>query len=207
MDNGIAALDSHLPGSSVRLIQHEGKIKKRGYIQLLVMNSGEAPVNVGPENVLASLADGTAVAIIPYERLLKEEKNRQMWAAIATGLAAASNSMSAANAGYSSGTITSNYGFATYSGYNSGQAFAAQAIANQQNQQLFDGLAARKALGKEALSVNMRTSTVDPNDMFDGTITFELPKEARSSKVDVPVTFLIKIGSDEHRIEALLKKR
>ena len=103
VEQGVAALDSQSETLSVRLIQHEGDVKKRGSIQLLVMNHGARPFNFGPENVTAKLADGTPVAIISYEQLVKEEKKRQMWAAVAAGLAAAGNSMSAANAGYVSG--------------------------------------------------------------------------------------------------------
>lgn len=149
MESGIAAVDNSTPGSSVRLIQAEGNLKKRGLIQLLVMNHGDTPFNFGPENVTAKLADGTPVAIITYEQLVREEKRRQTWAAVAAGLAAASNSMAAANSGYYHGTGTysgstfgtfgstpyqsSTFGTATVSGYDYGQAQVAQSIANQQN--------------------------------------------------------------------------
>jgi hypothetical protein len=82
MQSGIAAVDDSTPNSSVRLIQADGDLKKRGAIQILVMNQGDKPFNFGPENVTAKLADGTPVAIVTYEQLVKEEKRRETWRAL-----------------------------------------------------------------------------------------------------------------------------
>jgi hypothetical protein len=41
MQSGVTAIDDSSAGSSVRLIQAEGDLKKRGQIQLLVMNQGD----------------------------------------------------------------------------------------------------------------------------------------------------------------------
>jgi hypothetical protein len=223
MQSGIAAVDDTAPTSSVRLVQAEGDLKKRGQIQLLVMNQGDKSFNFGPENVTARLADGTPVAIITYEQLVHEEKRRQTWRAIAAGFAAAGNNMAAANSGYYSGTATysgstfgtfgstpysaSTFGTATYSGYNAGQAAAAQSIANAQNQATFARMAEQNAANMEALKAYMRTTTVDPQQMFGGSVTFELPKEARDSKADVPVTFVVTINGEEHKFDAILKRR
>jgi hypothetical protein len=223
MEGGLAAVDSHAAGSSVRLMQHEGDLKKRGAVQLLVMNHGDRQFNFGPENVTAKLADGTAVAIISYDRLVREEKKRQTWAAIAGGLAAAANSMNAANAGRVSGTAAyrgstfgtfgatpynaTTFGTATISGYDHGRAQVAQSLANQQNQQNFAAMAAQNEGRMEALKLNMRTTTVDPQQMFGGTVVFELPKSVHKGKSDVPVTFLVTIEGEQHAFEGLLKRR
>ena len=160
MESGVAAVDDSTAGSSVRLIQAEGTLKKRGAIQVLVMNQGDKPFNFGPENVTAKLADGTPVAIITYEKLVREEKRRQAWRAVAAGLAAAGNSMSAASSGYYSGTAhysgnsfgtfggtpynSSTFGTATYSGYNAGQAQLAQSGANAQILSSWNGTTTRR---------------------------------------------------------------
>ena len=68
---------------------------------VLIFNAGDKSFNIGSENVVLETEAGEPIAIIPYERLEKEVKNKQRWAAIATGLAAASNSIAASNAGYS----------------------------------------------------------------------------------------------------------
>lgn len=223
MQSGIAAVDDTAATSSVRLIQAEGDLKKRGEIQLLVMNQGDKPFNFGPENVTAKLADGTPVRIITYEQLVHEEKRREAWAAVAAGFAAASNNMAAANSGYYSGTAhysgstygsfgstpysANTFGTATYSGYNAGQAAAAQSVANAQNQATFAQMAENNAARMQALKVYMRTTTIDPQQMFGGAVTFELPSAVRDSKTDVPVTFVVMINAEEHKFEALLRRR
>lgn len=223
MQSGVAAVDDTTPGSSVRLIQTEGDLKKRGSIELIVMNHGDKAFNFGAENVTAKLADGTPVQIITYDQLVHEEKRRQVWAAIAAGLAAAGNSMSAANAGYYQGTTTytastygaigstsfnaNTYGTGTYSGYNAGQAALAQSVANAQNQATFARMAENNVSNMEALKAIIRTTTVDPQQMFGGSVMFELPKQARGSKTDIPVTFVVTINGEEHKFDAVLKRR
>lgn len=223
MDGGIGAVDAHGSNSSVRLIQAEGELKKRGVLQVIVMNHGEKSFNFGPENVTAKLADGTPVAIVTYDQLLREEKKRQTWAAVAAGLAAAGNSMSAANSGHYSGTATysgSTYGSfgstpyrsntvgtATVTGYNAGQAQVAQSLANQQNQANFARMSEQNASKMQALKVNMRTTTVDPHQMFGGSVTFELPKSARKQKAEIPLTFVVLIEGQVHSFDAILNPR
>jgi len=223
MEAGVAAVDDTTPGSTVRLVQAEGDLKKRGSIQLLLMNHGDKPFNFGPENVSAKLADGTPVTIINYEQLVREEKRRQTRAAIAAGLAAAGNSMNASNSGYYSGMATysgstygsfgstpyhaNSFGTATVSGYDYGRAQAAQSAANIQNQAIFARMAEQNASRMEALKAYMRTTTVDPQQMFGGTVMFELPKSVHQGKGDVPMTFIVSINGQEHEFGALLKRR
>ena len=223
MESGVAAVDDSTPGSSVRLIQAEGDLKKRGSIQLLVMNQSDKPFNFGTENVVAELADGTAVSIVTYDQLVHEEKRRQMWAAIGAGLAAAGNSMSAANSGYYSGTATyhgstygsfgstpyssTTYGTANVSGYDSGRAQAAQSLANAENQATFGRMAEQNASRMGALKSYMRTTTVDPQQMFGGRVIFELPKSVHQGKGDVPMTVLVTVNGEEHKFETVLKRR
>ena len=223
MQSGVAAVDDSTPASSVRLIQAEGDLKKRGVIELLVMNHGDKPFNIGPENVTAKLADGTPAAIITYEQLVHEEKKRETWTAIAVGLAAAGNSMSAANSGYYTGRVnysgstfgtfgstpyTANtFGTATVSGYDYGRAQAAQSLANAENQASFARMAESNSARMGALKAYMRTTTVDPQQMFGGSVTFELPKVAQQSETDVPMTFIVTINGEEHKFDAVLKRR
>lgn len=223
MEAGVAAVDDTMPRSTVRLIQAEGDLKKRGSIQLLLMNHGDKPFNFGPENVSAKLVDGTPVTIITYEQLVREEKRRQTWAAIAAGLAAAGNSMNAANSGYYSGTATysgstygsfgstsyhaNSFGTATVSGYDYGRAQAAQSAANAQNQATFARMAEQNAARMDALKAYMRTTTVDPLQMFGGTVMFELPKSVHRGKGDVPMTFIVSVDGEAHEFAATLKRR
>ena len=131
--------------------------------------------------------------------------------------------MSAANAGYVSGTASysgstfgsfgrtpyssTTSGTATYSGYDYGRAQAAQAIVNQQNQANFARLAETNAANMSALKVNMRTTTVDPQQMFGGTVIFELPKSVQSNKSAFPVTFVVTANGQQHTFESNFVRR
>jgi hypothetical protein len=223
MESGVAAVDDFTAGSSVRLVQPDGDVKKRGSVGVLVMNRGDKPFNFGTENITATLADGTPVAIITYEQLAHEERRRETWAAIAVGLGAAANSINAANAGHYYGTgmytgstfgsfggtpySSTTYGTATISGYNAGQAAVAQSVANQENQANFDRMAEQNSANQKALKSYMRTTTVDPQQMFGGSVIFELPKAAFQMKGDVPVIFVVTINGEQHRFDAVFRRR
>lgn len=223
MESGVAAVDDSTASSTVRLVEPERDVKRRGSIELLVMNQADKPFDFGPENVTAKLADGTPVKIITYEQLAHEERRRETWAAVAAGFAAAGNSISAANAGYYSGTAayhgstfgtvgsapysSTTFGTATVSGYDYGRAQAAQSIANSQNQATFEGMAEQNAANMHALKAYMRTTTVDSKQMFGGTVMFELPKPVQQAKGDVPMSFLVTINGEEHKFDVLLKRR
>lgn len=209
MNNGIESIDSNLASSSVRIYEIEETFKKRGKLQIYILNAGENSLNFGPENVSIETEDGKPVAVVPYETLLKEEQNRQKWRAFAAGLAAASNSINAANSGYSYGTVNA-YGSGgwvsgNYSTYNPAAASLATNVANQQNQQMFDRLALNNAVAMEALQINMRTSTVDPEKDFGGQVSFELPKQLRSSKKPSPIVLKVRVGEEEHVFRAMLQ--
>jgi hypothetical protein len=209
MQNGIAAVDDSMPSSTVRIVQPDDDLKKRSSLQILVMNEGDRPFNFGPENVTATLADGTPVAIITYDQLLHEEKKRETWRAIAAGLAAMNSGQSYGTANYSGSTFGS-VGGTPFTSYSSGTATVSTydaGAAAVQNQIIFDRLASTNAASREALQANIRTTTVDPQQMFGGTVMFELPKAARSSKTDVPITFLVTINGEQHKFAALLRRR
>ena len=211
MDNGVQAINSDLPHSSVRVFEVEDPVSKRGELRIYALNASDKPVNIGAECVTMEAGDGTPIQIISYERQVKEEKHRQMWAAIAAGLAAASNNIAASNAGYGYGTVNA-YGSngpwatGTFSTYNAGQAYAAQSLANLQNQAIFNRLGVTSAAAMDALKVNMRTTTVDPGNSFGGQIVYELPKQLQKLKVPLSVLVHVKIGDDVHTFRGLLQK-
>src|SRR5262245_61275520 len=76
-------------------------------------------------NATRILDDGTiaTLKVWSYDELVKEEKNRQTWAAVAAALGGVSRSMDAANSGYSQTTGTFNaynsYGGSAYGTYQS----------------------------------------------------------------------------------------
>lgn len=187
-ESGVRAIASSMDRSSIRFVPSESPVKKRGEVQLIIMNHNNQAFNFGPENVSAKLADGSTVPIIGYDQLVREEKKRQTWAAVAAGLGAVGNAMSAANAGYYRGNSftqgrvgsTSFSGTTTYSGYNSGVAQIAQANATTQNQLMFAQMSQNNASRMNALKDNIRTTTIDPENLIGGIVMFELPKASRS---------------------------
>lgn len=208
MENGVEAINSDMPHSSVRIFEVEEKVGKRGTIQIVVLNASDQPTNLGSENVDMRSDSGTAIETISYERLVKEEKHRQMWAAIGAAMGAAANNINAANAGNTYGTVNT-YGSgyssqSTFTAYNPGQTYAAQSLANAQNQQTFDRLGATSAAAMEALKANLRTTTIDPGRSFGGQVMYELPKDLRSAKGDVPLLIRVKVAGDEHVFHGVL---
>ncbi len=219
MDAGVEAIDSAFRNSSVRVLEDENKVKKRGNFSISIFNASNYPANFGTENITIVFGAGQPVAVVTYEKLVKEEKNRQMWASIAAGLSAAGNSMAASQAGYSSGVASysgSTYGrygtyntsgTATYSGYNGAAAYAAQANANAQNEAMFDRLAATSAANLQALKANLRTTTLDPGRGFGGLVTFELPPQARKLKAPVAVRIIVEFAGDRHEFTGQLVRK
>lgn len=208
MQNGIAAVDDSTAGSSVRLIQPDGELKKRGTLQILLMNQSDTPLNFGSENVTGSLADGAPILIIPYERLAREERSRERWRAFGAALASMNSGHYSATANYNGSTFGT-IGTTSYSGYNSGTArvsgYDATAAAIE-NRRIFDNVAAANAASRESLQANIRTTTVDPQQMFGGAITFELPKSVHQSKGDIPATFVVTINGEQHKFQVLLRR-
>ncbi len=198
MSSGVEAIDNNEAGTSVRIVEPEDKVRKRMFIQISALNASDAPINFGPENIVARIIDGEEIAVISYEKLAKEEKNRRKWAAIATGLGAASNSIAASNAGNYNGTVYSGGRVASFSGYNAGSAYAAQSLANLENQSRFDQLARNNAASDEQLRSYLRTTTIDPGTSFGGTIVIEMPKTARKTKYPLPFEIKVSFGDDTH---------
>lgn len=216
MDAGLQAISGNLANSSARILQPDGDVGKRGSFSLAVFNAGASAFNIGPECVTITFADSTPGTVISYDRLLKEEKKRQMWLAIATGLSAASNSLSAAYAGNTNGTVnysgttigrygsTQAFGTATYSGYDAGAAQAARMAADAENSRRFADLAANGQAALDALKVNLRTTTVDPGATVGGAIMFEVPKALRKSKVPLEMVIRVSAGTEVHEFAVTL---
>jgi hypothetical protein len=218
MDAGLAAISGNLPNSSARILQPEGDVRKRGSFSLAVFNAGKTPFNIGPENVSITFADGSTGTVITYERLVKEEKKRQMWLAAATILGAAADSMSAANAGYTSGSAsyssttngrygsTTTYGTAYYSGYDAAAARSAQDAANARTDANVASLIDYDQRALAALKVNLRTTTVDPGQSVGGAIMFEVPKPLRGSKQPLQMVIHVTTGAETHDFAATLAR-
>lgn len=220
--DGREAIDNAGAVSSVRLLEPLEPQPKQSGLRVLILNAGPEAINFGPENVMIKLASGESVAMFSYQELLRKQKRREAWQALAAGLAAAGRNMQASQAGNSYGSATysgntfgnvgttpysaTTFGTATYSGYNAGAAYAAQANANALNQQQFQAMQLQQAAARQDLSQVMKTTTVEPGQAFGGLMQYEVPREVRSSKSPLPVTIEVTVGSEVHVFKGTLGK-
>lgn len=221
-DDGREVLDNSAPQSTVRILEPLEAQPKQSGLAIFVLNTGSAPFNFGPENITIKLSTGATVAMLSYQELLKQQKRREAWQAIGASLAAAGRNMQASQAGYSYGTATysgntygsfgstpfsaNTFGTATYSGYNASAASAAQANANAINQQELQALQLRQAAARADLAQVMKTTTVQPGQVFGGTLQYVVPPAVRSSKAPIPVTLEVRVGDEVHTFEGTLSK-
>jgi len=203
---------SEMQESTVVLVPPLGPVEKRGEFGVIAFNNGTTELNFGTENISASAADGTSVHVFSYVELLEEEKSRQTWAAVAAGLAAAGNSMQAANAGHStshgsySGTTYGSYGSTPYSAntygtgyvttYDPAKAQAAQAIANQENQAMLQNMKQANARNEARLQSILKKTTILPGYSHSGQTQFEVPT-TRATLAE-PIEFHVVMGRDHH---------
>lgn len=215
-EDGRHAIASVADHSSVLFIGPAPALSKRGAFKLIVTNTGQEPVDVGPKVVSAKLADGTVVPIKTFEEIAHEEKKREAWAAFGAALGAAGRSMQAANAGTVTGYGTyqgntfgtvgatsysaTTFGSGSFTVYDPARAALAQSVADEENRQAAADMAMQRAARQSALLQNLRMTTVDPGAGVGGMVQFDLPDEVRHSKVPVQVTFTVLIGQDQHQI-------
>lgn len=186
------------------VVSYSPESKKSGYLNLAVQNIADGSFNVSDSNVTIS-SEGAPLDVKSFADRVKAENRRAMWAAVGAGLAAAGNSMAAANSGYQtsygtySGTTNASaygrggyaYGTATTMGtyssttYNQAAAQQAQQAANANNQAMFDRQALTSQLSMQALERSaLRTNTVSPGEVVGGNVQFALPKAVRKTATE-----------------------
>lgn len=170
--------------------------KKSVFLRLWIENASEQQFNFSETSVTASAA-GAPLRVFTYADLVKEQKRREMWGAIAAGLAAGANSYAASNAGYSNysgsysgrtnatvygsgGTVygsSNTYGRYYGTSYNAGVAYLAQANAAAQNQAMFDRFQATAYAAKQTLQDRaLKANTLTPGQHVFGDIKVQLPR-------------------------------
>lgn len=194
---------------------------KRQSFTVAIQNRTGRDIVFSDEDIKASYKGITgspslSLKVYSYDELVAEEKKRQAWMAVAAGLQAAGNSMSAASAGYSntygtySGSTYSSYGnnYSTYgsysaTSYNYGAAQAAQNAATAQNDANFSRLAAEGKANLESLSATiLKKQTVFTNQWFGGVIQIDMPRFEESGELK----FEVKTGDETHEIEFEIEK-
>lgn len=131
--------------------------------------------------------------------------------------------MQAGQAGYSYGTATysgntygtfgsspfhaNSFGTGTYSGYDAGAAYAAQSQANTANAQQFAALRMQQEAQRDQIAQVMKTTTVDPGQVFGGVVQYMIPDAVRSSKAPVPIIIEVATADEVHTFHVTLAKR
>jgi hypothetical protein len=135
--------------------------------------------------------------IVTFEMLQQEEKNRQVAAAILTGVAVAANSYSAANAGH--GTYTTPSGrTGTY--YSPTAAVIAQNNAAIQNEAM---VAATVETGQRNMAMLeqavIKDNTLMPGEWYGGQLHLAPPTDQAGGKKSY--TIVITVGQDRHVVD------
>jgi len=196
--------------------------KKTGWANIYVQNNGDRPFNFG-ESSVAATSGGLPLVVDAYADRIKAQKRQQMWAGVAAGITAASNNISASNAGYSrtqgsfrANTSVSAYGsggyaqgYATTNGtfsgttYNAADAQRAQNDANARNQAIFaqtraNADAARQDIQDRALKLN----TLSPGQSVFGDVQFALPRRSK----DAPTEFTLTVDLNGTSVQLLFRE-
>jgi hypothetical protein len=163
--------------ATVSVTPTEGRWGRYGFT-VAVFNKSGAPVNIGAENVTATLPDGTVVGVLPAAEVVRIASSRARWNAALTALAASGgNYNSYSSSSYSSGHV----GRVNYAGnsYSSGTAYNATAAAL--NRQRTDAQIGEIRAGLDNLISSVgenyfSTNTLNDGDGFAGMILVEKMK-------------------------------
>ena len=165
-----------------------------------INNFGKQPVDFQVAQVEATQHVGAsdyAMQIVTFEMLAQEEKNRQVAAAILTGVAGAANAYSASRAGY--GTYTTPNG-RTGTFYSPTAAAIAQGNAAAQNEAIF---AATVETGQRNMAVLEQSVIKDnnlmPGEWYGGQLHLAPPTDQAGGQKTY--TIIITVGSDRHVVD------
>ena len=172
-----------------------------------IFNRTTRPLNfrVSDIDVTQTVNGGEAhLKVITYEELVQEEHTRQAFRALAVGLAAAGNSISASRAGYYnySSTIYAPSGtyLANTTGYSPTAAAIAQANANAMNANMIEATVAR---GQASLAYLERAvikdDTLMPGEWYGGQLHVQ-PLISAGGQVK-RYTISVLVGSERHEIQ------
>ncbi|KRR06819.1 hypothetical protein [Bradyrhizobium valentinum] len=165
-----------------------------------INNLGRQPVDFRVAQVEAiQHVAGTdySMQVVSYEMLLQEEKNRQVAAAILTGLAVAGNSYSAANAGRGSYTTPSGR---TGTFYSPTAAVIAQNNAAVQNEAMVATTIEAGQRNMAALEqAVIKDNTLMPGEWYGGQLHLAPPTDQAGGQKTY--TIVITVGNERHVVQ------
>jgi hypothetical protein len=202
MRDGQPALVSRQKNSLVlvRTASRQFQANGRPVFVVGINNLGKAPVDFRVAQVEAVQHVGGsdyAMQVVTYEMLVQEEKNRQVAAAIFTGLAAAGNAYSASQAGHGNYTTPSGR---TGTFYDPTAAAIAQGNAAAQNEAM---VAATVEAGQRNMAALEQTvikdNTMMPGEWYGGKLYLAPPTDQEGGQK--AYTIVITVGPDRHVID------
>jgi hypothetical protein len=208
--DGVPALVSRQKNSLVliRPASREFRDGARPVFVVGINNLARSPIEFRVANIEAQqVVNGQAAAmkVITYERLVQEERTRQVVAAVVTGVAAGANAMSAANAGRYNSTSTVHTSRGTYqvhtTGYSPTAAAIAQSNAAAENEAMIAATIERGRQNLAALEGGViKDNTLLPGEWYGGQLHLQ-PLLSESSGSQKTYTVTLMIGSDRHEID------
>lgn len=203
MRDGQPALVSRQKNSLVLVRPASRQFQKNGRPVFVVgiNNIGKTPVDFRVAQVEATqhvAGSDYGMQVVTYEMLVQEEHNRQVAAAIFTGLAAAGNAYSASQAGHGYYTTPSGR---TGTFYSPTAAAIAQSNATAQNETM---IAATVETGQRNMAVLeqsvIKDNTLMPGEWYGGQLHLAPPVAAEGGGPKT-YTIIISVGSDRHVID------
>jgi len=202
MRDGQPALVSRQKSSLVLVRPASRQLQANGRPVFVVgiNNFGKAPVDFRVAQVEAMqhvAGSDYEMQVVTYEMLAQEEKNRQVAAAILTGVAGGLNAYSASRAGY--GTYTTPSG-RTGTFYSPTASVIAQNNAAVQNEAMF---AATIETGQRNMAVLeqsvIKDNTLMPGEWYGGQLHLAPPTDQAGGQKTY--TIVITVGNDRHVVE------
>jgi hypothetical protein len=170
-----------------------------------IYNLTNAPLDFRVSNVAVTQSIGgqsVALEVITYETLVSEERTRQVFQAVAVGLAAGANAAAAANAGRYHSTSTVYGPRGTYqvhtTGYSPAAAAIAQSNANAQNEAMISATIERGQanLGMLEQAV-IKDNTLLPGEWYGGQLHIQ-PLVSDSAMKTYQIA--LRVGPDLHDV-------
>lgn len=202
MRDGQPALVSRQKNSLVLVRPASRQLQANGRPVFVVgiNNLGKQPVDfvVGQVEAVQHVAGSDfEMKVVTYEMLVQEEKNRQVAAAILTGVAAAGNAYSASQAGYGHYTTPSGR---TGTFYSPTANAIAQGNAAAQNEAM---ISATVETGQRNMAVLeqsvIKDNTLMPGEWYGGQLHLAPPTDQGGGPKTY--TIIITVGSDRHVID------
>lgn len=212
--NGAQFIQNNLNSSVVRLINvHDQLPDKQSTFRVVVLNSGETPVNMGPDDIWIEYGDDERVAMETFEelegRFRRDIKRRQALAGLSAALSAGSaNGYTTGTFNYSGSTMygTQFNGTGTYTAYDPALARQQQAQAREQANATFRSIETRQLQGMDALNGLLRMTTIHPGQVHSSIVAFDSPRSLRRLPEGTTVSVVVRVGSEQHRMTAFLSE-